>query len=116
MADIVYTNTQALPPGFLGVPYEVAIGIRGMASVLTATGLNSGSLPPGLSIAAANDLRLVGTPTQAGVFTFKFTATDSAGAAVSPTLTLTIYDAPGDEKLTADFATPTAVASHRRLN
>lgn len=111
---VVY-KTASLPLGFVGVPYEAAVGMT-VAGAVSGFALSTGTLPPGVAVSSASDARLVGTPTQAGVYTFKVTANDGGGAVVSSFLTITIYDAPGDEKSTADLATPTAVATHRRLN
>lgn len=110
-------KTVALPPAFLGVPYEA-----GLAMALTAAGtlaslaVSTGALPAGITVSTTTDPRLVGTPTATGVFTVAFTANDGSGAVVSGSYTLTVYAQPGDEKLTADYETPTARAKQRKLN
>lgn len=110
---IVY-KTVTLPPAFLGVPYEAAIGVTAAAAV-TAVSVNGGALPAGLTISSITDMRVVGTPTVTGRFAFTVTGNDG-GAVTSPSYALTVYGAVGDEKLTAEFDTPTAVNAKRKLN
>ncbi|HLJ47001.1 MAG TPA: putative Ig domain-containing protein [Bryobacteraceae bacterium] len=78
---LVVTQT-ALPNGTVNVAYPT--------TNLNATGgippytwvLNTGSLPPGLSLSSAGVIS--GTPTTAGTFPFSVLVTDSAGSAGSP--------------------------------
>ena len=114
MADIVYT-TVTLPPAFLGVAYEAAVAYKSAATVITAQSIVAGTvlngLPAGLALdtvgAAPGSLRISGTPTGAastgntpksgvGPYTFTVSATDTAGAVVSGTLTITVYESPQD--------------------
>jgi phage baseplate assembly protein gpV len=102
MADIVYTTTK-FNPGFVGVPYEEAIGYTG-ATQVTAAAVNSGSLPPGLSV-NADHTRITGTPTTAGLFTFTLTMTDTGGAVVSGSYSIRIapaYQEPKDAQTVND--------------
>lgn len=91
MPDITYTTTK-FNNGFIGVPYEEAIGYQGAATALTAASAGTGSLPPGLTV-NADHTRITGTPTTAGTFTFTLSMTDTAGAAVSSSYTITILPA-----------------------
>jgi hypothetical protein len=98
-ADIVY-DTVALPPAFLGVAYEAAVGYHGAASALTAA--SATGLPTGLSLvhstfAESCSVRITGTPTAAGAnAAVVITLTDSAGAAESGDYSITVYGAPND--------------------
>jgi hypothetical protein len=95
MADIVYTTVK-MNPGFVGVPYEEAIGYTG-ATVVTAASVNSGTLPPGLSV-NADHTRITGTPTTPGLFTFTLSMTDTGGAVVSGSYTIRIVPAAQEPK------------------
>lgn len=88
MADIT-VKTQSLPNAQVGVPYEAGIAATGNATAVTAVSVTSGALPPGLSI-QASDIRVTGTPTKSGTFTFKVTLTDTAGAVQSGNLTISV--------------------------
>lgn len=92
MTDIVYTST-AFPDAVIGVAYEAAIGIKSSASVVSAASVSTGALPTGLSVNADHS-RITGTPTATGVFTFTLSTTDSAGAVVSGTYTITVVNDP----------------------
>lgn len=98
MTDIIF-ETTVLPDAYPGIPYEGSFAISGAASVFTACSVSSGSLPPGLSI-AADHVRVTGTV--AGVnavlpktYTFKATLTDTAGAVQSGTYTITVREPQG---------------------
>ena len=127
MSDITITSTS-LPPAFLGAPYEASVGYKGAATAVTAQSISVGNLPHGLALdtvgAAPGSLRISGTPDGAanatpqsgvGVYTFTVSVTDTAGA-VTKSLSITLYGAYGDEKLTADFDTPTYRNNQRKLN
>jgi hypothetical protein len=92
MADITY-KTVAFPDGYVNVPYEAGIAEEGSATAVTAGGVNSGTLPPGLVVNATDHRRITGTPTSAGSFTFTLTSTDTAGAVVSGSYTINIHNA-----------------------
>ena len=78
-------------PGVVGVAYSQQWDLAPAAPPTTYT-LQSGSLPPGLSLSnVSNDVgKLSGTPTTAGTYTFQLLATNAYGTAVSPTFTLTV--------------------------
>ena len=95
MPDIVYTVTK-FHPGFVGAPYEAAIGYTG-STPITAAAVNTGSLPPGLTV-NADHTRITGTPTQAGTFTFTLTMTDTGGAVVSGSYSIQIVQAGQEPK------------------
>src|SRR5215467_4538894 len=74
-------TTVSLPPAVAQEAYEAAIGLTG-ATHTTLT-VATGSLPPGLSI---TDVRITGTPTQIGTYTF----TVSDAGATSASLSITV--------------------------
>jgi len=108
MADIVYT-TVLLPPAYINQPYEASVAYKSDATVFTAQSVVAGTvlngLPAGLALdtvgAAPGSLRITGTPTGAasagntpksgvGPYTFTISGTDTAGAVVSGTYTITL--------------------------
>jgi large repetitive protein len=108
VADIVWSTTK-LPPAILGVPYEAGLAVTGNATAFTAATVSTGSLPPGLAL-AADKVRITGTPTALGSFTFVVTLTDTAGAVASPSFTIRVRDeVPGDD---ASLPTADLVAAH----
>jgi len=121
MADIVYT-TVVLPPAYLAVAYEAAIAYKSAATVFTAQSIVAGGdltgLPAGMAldeVASPGSLRITGTPTGAasggavpqsglGAYTFTVSGTDTAGAVVSGTYTITLLstaDQPQDQRTVA---------------
>lgn len=84
------------PDGYVSNPYSYAWDLTPAAAPTTYT-LNSGSLPPGLSLhSPSGDIGNVsGTPTTVGVYTFTLLATNAYGAVVSPTYSITIHNATG---------------------
>lgn len=97
-AVLAATNTNppvwpalTFPSGYISNPYSYAWDLSPAAPPTTYT-LNSGSLPPGLTLHSPSaDLGNVsGTPTTAGTYTFTLLATNSYGTAVSPTYSITI--------------------------
>lgn len=99
--DSVNTNPPVWPSftfsnGVVGVAYSQTWDLAPAAPPTTYT-LNSGSLPPGLSLSnVVDDIgKLSGTPTTAGTYTFTLLATNAYGTAVSPTFSITITSAPG---------------------
>lgn len=111
MADIVYTSAT-LPTAYIGVAYEAAVAYKAAATPVTAQSVVAGTvlngLPAGLALdtvgAAPGSLRISGTPTGAastgntpksgaGAYTFTVSATDTAGAVVSSTLTINLLPA-----------------------
>jgi hypothetical protein len=101
MTDIVW-KTLTLPDAVVGAPYEAGLAFTGNATAVTACVVKggSGALPTGLAV-NADLVRLTGTPKAvAGVYTFKLTITDTAGAVDSGTFTLRVRDgfdrSPGD--------------------
>ena len=86
-------TTSPLPPGAMGTPYSallLAIA-EDPASDLTWSVVH-GSLPPGLHL--KNDAAIVGTPTQAGTFTFTLRVQDGPdGTSAEREFTFTIHPA-----------------------
>ena len=83
-------GTFSLSNGFLGFPYSQSWDMPTAALTVTYT-LQSGSLPPGLSLAAltGNQAKLFGVPTLVGTYSFTLRATNSFGFADQP-FTVTI--------------------------
>jgi Calx-beta domain/Putative Ig domain/Divergent InlB B-repeat domain len=78
-----------IPDGELNVPYpERTVVVPGGDAFFAAT---SGSLPDGMTLGELTGI-FSGTPTSAGVFTFTVNASDTSGALVSKTYTVTIPD------------------------
>jgi hypothetical protein len=80
-------STTTLPAGNLTSPYNTPLQASGGASPYTWS-LSSGSLPPGLILAA--DGLLAGTATRPGPYTFAVTVADSSGQQASATFTCSI--------------------------
>jgi hypothetical protein len=95
VATGVSYTTAKFPDGFVGVPYESAVGYTNSNGVNTAASfaVGTGALPTGLAC-NADGTRLTGTPTTPGLFTFTLSMTDGvAGAAASGTYTIRIHTA-----------------------
>lgn len=92
MADIVW-KTVTLPNAFVGEAYEAGLAVTGAATAVTGTVVKAGSgaLPPGLSV-AADFVRITGTPTVDGIYSFKLTMTDTAGGVDSGVFTVAVMD------------------------
>ncbi|HEY6072835.1 MAG TPA: putative Ig domain-containing protein [Anaerolineales bacterium] len=67
-------SPDALPDAQLGVPYEVKVSLTGNATPAGDFSLSEGALPPGLAmerVEGADQVRISGTPEEAGTFKFK---------------------------------------------
>jgi hypothetical protein len=85
-----FSGQQPSPPdGTVGVGYTFTF--IGTGSPAPTFNLNSGSLPPGLSLNSATGV-LSGVPTQAGPYNFAITASNGVGPDVIWNITITIYD------------------------
>ena len=85
---LVLAPTSALlPGGTTGVAYSQPLTATGSNPPVAWT-ITGGALPPGITLGA--DGVVTGAPTQKGDFTFRATATDSAGATGSRTYTMSI--------------------------
>ena len=80
----------SLPASTVGVAYSQKITTSGGTGSITLS--ESGSLPAGLTFTASTGT-LSGTPTASGTFNLSVIATDSIGATVTQTYTLTINPA-----------------------
>ena len=88
-APLVITNgTDQLVGGQVGVAYETGLFAGGGVPPYRWSHV-AGTLPPGLSVQASPG-RLLGTPTQAGSFTFTVRVDDSAGAFTTGQFSVTI--------------------------
>jgi plastocyanin len=76
-----------LPNPTLGVPYSFTLSV-GNGTNPGVFSLQSGSLPPGLTLTSAGVLS--GTPTNAGRYTFAISAVDAAGCPVAAPYTVTV--------------------------
>jgi len=88
-ADIVIQTTK-FPTGRVNEAYEAGIATTGNATAITGTSVATGALPPGLTVTASDKLRISGTPTATGKFTFTLGITDTAGTTTSGSLSITI--------------------------
>ena len=88
-----------LPGATVDTPYTATIGVTGGTSPYSCV-LASGTLPPGLTLAAS--CVVSGTPTTAGPYTFQVTATDSS----NPTMNVT-----GPESITVTATTGLALSN-----
>ena len=82
-------TTTSLPNGKIDTLYNQPIMLTGDMPIVLNT--ISGSLPPGLNFYSGNPIRIAGTPTTAGTFTFTIVATNDAGSDTK-TLSITIED------------------------
>lgn len=73
---IVTFATSLLPSGSVGQAFNQNVTLSGGTGPYTVI-LNSGSLPPGITLSTTG--ALTGTPTTAGTYTFNLRATDSVG-------------------------------------
>ncbi|MFY9558501.1 MAG: putative Ig domain-containing protein, partial [Blastocatellia bacterium] len=84
---VLTIGTADLPEATVGVAYSrtlAAVGGKPEFSWL----LESGSLPPGVSLAAVGSI--VGTPSSAGTFNFVIRVTDANGSSASKAMTLVV--------------------------
>ena len=67
-------SPTTLPDGQVGSPYEVTITVSQNHTPVAGGGVETGSLPPGLDFKVSeqhdNTMRISGTPTAAGTFSF----------------------------------------------
>lgn len=82
------TTTSPLPSASLGDPYSASIAVNGGLAPY-AFSVSAGSLPPGLSLGAANGT-ISGTASQAGSYTFTVSVADSGEATVSREFTIVV--------------------------
>jgi len=81
-------NTTSLPAGALGMAYSAQLVAAG-GLLPYAFSVQSGSLPPGLSLTPASGL-ISGSPTTAGTFSFLAKVTDSSSASATAALSITV--------------------------
>jgi hypothetical protein len=82
----VFTADSPPATGTLGTAYTYMFAATGTPAPTFA--VSSGTLPPGLTLSSAG--KLTGAPTDAGVFKFVVSATNTGGSTLSPTLTITV--------------------------
>ena len=90
------TTTANLPSGSEGAAYNVTLSASGTSPTWS---IQSGSLPPGLTLSTNGTIS--GTPTQEGTFTFTVMASNSAGLDTK-VFTIVISQPVGTENITAD--------------
>lgn len=96
-------SPSSLPDGTVGSSYSQTLDASGCFGACLWS--NSGSLPPGLSLAAATGT-ISGTPQSAGAFQFSVTATDLGLASASQSYTLTIMDSEHGVSITTSSPLP----------
>jgi len=85
-------QTATLEPDAIGVAY-IPVTLQASGGVVPYTwSINSGSLPPGLSMSNAGAVS--GTPTAAGAFNFNAQVQDSTGTTATASETITIIGTP----------------------
>ncbi len=110
----VVMRDERVPPSLTAAtpPSSGTVGVAYPGYTFTATGdpaptfaVSSGALPPGLTLSSGGSL--TGTPTAAGSWTFRVSATNGkAPAAVTPPIDLTIAPAPTPPVTTPPVTTP----------
>jgi uncharacterized protein (TIGR03437 family) len=87
----------SLATGTVNVPYSQALSATGGVPPYTWS-VNSGALPPGLSLSASGVVS--GTPTTLGNFSFGVQVTDTAGVVATASTSLAIQTPPGPLTIT----------------
>ncbi len=95
-----------LPNPVVGKDYSQALKAEGGLPQYTFS-LDSGTLPTGLNFNASAGV-LSGTPTEAGVFTFTITVSDSENPKATDTSTFTLSTVPGALSIVTDALLPAA--------
>lgn len=90
-AALMITSSSPLPQATVNTPYSTVLQASGGSGTYT-WGMAGGSLPPGVTL---NDTTafIMGTPTQAGTFTFTAKVTDTAGDTATANLALPVNGA-----------------------
>ena len=83
--------TNSAPNGTVATPYSFSYATSGGAGAVTFS-IQSGALPPGLSLSSGG--LLTGAPTTGGAYSYVVAATDSAGTVATRTETIAIAYAP----------------------
>jgi len=84
-------STTSLPAGTVNVPYSGVISVTGSTGPFTWA-ITTGTLPPGLTLSSstAASISVTGTPSIVGTSNFTIQCTDSAGNAITESLSITI--------------------------
>lgn len=86
----VFISTTSLPGGTAGIPYSQPIVATGGVTPYAFT-INSGNLPPGLSLSSGGTI--LGTPTTGGNYSFTVRVTEQVGTNDSRAFSITIGQA-----------------------
>lgn len=111
--SVLTVTTTSLPVGALGVPYFGVVNAGGSTGPFTWV-LETGSLPPGLSLSSSTSDSIVisGTPTALGTSKFTIQVTDSNGTVASQALSITINPPPPLSVATRSLSTGTVGVSY----
>ncbi|GMA14520.1 Ig domain-containing protein [Deinococcus metallilatus] len=88
--DPLYFTTTSLPVGYLSESYDAPVTVAGGAGPYGVR-VASGTLPPGLSL---RNLRLTGTPSKTGSYTFTLEASDANLSSKVQAYTLNVSELP----------------------
>ena len=83
----VQVTTTNLPPGYVGVPYDVFLEAAGCQPPFSWSGV-SGTGPPGLQLASSGEVS--GTPTSTGTFHFTVQVSDNNGNTANQSFSLIV--------------------------
>jgi hypothetical protein len=84
---LLKVSSTAVADGFVGTAYSASLAASGGLTPYTWF-LDSGTLPPGLSLTAG---KVTGTPTERGSWSLGFRVVDAAGRVATKTLTINVY-------------------------
>lgn len=103
MSSAIVWKSVKLPEAIIGQPYEAGLAMNGQVTAVTVTVKGGSTLPAGLVI-NADGVRITGTPTSIGLYTFILTATETAGAVDSSSFTLHVGTGREDDILSDSAA------------
>ncbi len=90
--DPAITNSSPLPAASINTPYSQQLSATGGTGGRSWAVASGSSLPPGLVLNSSTGV-IMGTPTQAGIFSFTVTVTDGLGVQGSRLLAISVSSA-----------------------